>query len=532
MEVIEQLKDLFVLFKKRKSEKRIFLGIKESLTVNGKLIFAGELLKIAYQKFADKVALISIDNEKINYKELYFRSVLLSNKLKELGVKPKDRVILHFENSFDFYISYFAIWNLGAVVVPLNIFLHEKELAYVVKDSGASVAIVGNNLKENWDKLVQVNLIEKLPDIISQDDIDWNTTVTEKVDFKPEVLGPDELCLLLYTSGTTGLPKGVMLSSRNILVNAMQAYARLTVYGKSRRERSFCVLPLFHSFAQNTCIWLPVMTGASVIVVPKIDRKFILKGLQLKPTLFFGFPALYGLLCLLKTAPLDSVRMFVSGADMLPDKIRSAFAMIYGRKICAGYGLTEASPVVAVNHENNGKATHVVGKVLIGMECDIRDDKECSLGSCSTGVLWIRGDNVMLGYYNCPESTSKILKNGWLNTGDLASLDKYGNLAISGRDKDLIIHKGFNIYPQEIENVLMSHPAVYKAAVIGRQEVLSGQVPIAYVAVKGGDQGIQDSLRQLCLNNLAQYKIPRKFVCLDDLPMNSTGKVDKKQLQF
>ncbi|MCF7800074.1 AMP-binding protein [Candidatus Babeliales bacterium] len=531
MELLDQFKN--ILGYKRKREQDIFLDIKNSFTINGKLIFAGELLKKAYQKFADRDVLITADSDrKITYKELYFRSILVSKKLKELQVKPGDRIILHIENSFDFYVIYFAIWNIGAIAVPLNTFLHEKELAHVIKDSGAKIAFVGNNLQENWSNLLKVGLLENLPQILLQDSIDWQTEVPDKIDFNIDSLNPDELCLLLYTSGTTGLPKGVMLSSRNILINAMQAYARLTLCSHRKKERLFCVLPLFHSFAQNTCMWLPVMTGASVIIVPKIDRKLILRGLLKKPTIFFGFPALYGLLCLLKTAPLDSIQIFVSGADMLPDKIRSAFAMIYGRKICAGYGLTEASPVVAFNYDNDSKKTNVVGKVLASMECDIRDDKEHSLRQDQSGILWLRGDNIMLGYYNSPEATNKILKNGWLNTGDLASLDKYGNLAINGRDKDLIIHKGFNIYPQEIENVLMSHPHVIKAAVVGIDEVLSGQVPIAYLAVKGGEQNIQDSLRLLCLNNLAQYKIPRKFVCLDDLPMNSAGKVDKKRLQI
>jgi len=149
----------------------------------------------------------------------------------------------------------------------------------------------------------------------------------------------------------------------------------------------------------------------------------------------------------------------------------------------------------------------------------------------SVGTLWIRGDNIMQGYYNAPGATAKILQNGWLNTGDLASMDKEGNLAIIGRSKDLIIHKGFNIYPPEIENILLSHPAVYKAAVIGKEESFSGEIPVAFVAVKSAEYDIEKSLRELCSNNLASYKIPKKFVCMEDLPMNATGKVDKKQLQ-
>jgi long-chain acyl-CoA synthetase len=535
MGIKHQLKEIFSLLDKKKCEKRIFQEIKDSFTVNGKLMFAGELLHIAYKKFTNRTALIGADRT-IDYKEFYFRSVQLSLKLKEQNVAPHDRVMIIYENSIEFYIAYFAAWQVGAVAVPVNIFLHERELAHIIKDCIPSVIIASDALEHSLNNLVKDKLLDDLPTVLNSKVFDWQTPVPERVenvypDFEIETLNPDDLCLLLYTSGTTGLPKGVMLSSRNILTNAMQAYARLAIAGKRECERFFSVLPLFHSFAQNTCIWLPLMTGSDVIIVSRIDRKFILEGLHKKPTLFFGFPALYGLLCLLRNAPLDSIRLFISGADMLPDKIRSAFATIYGRKICSGYGLTEASPVVAVNIENPRKATQVVGPAVVGLECDIRNEDGKSLSVGSVGTLWIRGDNIMQGYYNAPGATAKILQNGWLNTGDLASMDKEGNLAIIGRSKDLIIHKGFNIYPPEIENILLSHPAVYKAAVIGKEESFSGEIPVAFVAVKSAEYDIEKSLRELCSNNLASYKIPKKFVCMEDLPMNATGKVDKKQLQ-
>jgi long-chain acyl-CoA synthetase len=334
----------------------------------------------------------------------------------------------------------------------------------------------------------------------------------------------------LYTSGTTGKPKGVMLSCKNVMTNTLQDHARLISTDQREEESFFSVLPLFHVFAQNTCLWLPVLIGAKSIIVKKIDRKLILKGLYKKPTMFLGFPALYGLLCLLKTAPLESVRMFISGADAMPDKIRMAFSLIYGRKICAGYGLTEAAPVIAVNHENESLATQFVGYVLPGIECDIRDDEEKSLPKNSIGTLWVKGDNVMMGYYKAEEQTQAVLKDGWLNTGDLGYINKDGYLAISGRIKDLIIHKGFNIYPQEIENVLLSHPAVSQAAVVGLQDSDTGQIAVAYVGAKGDLVNLDKDLRRLCSANLAGYKIPKKFVCLDKLPMNATGKIDKKQL--
>jgi long-chain acyl-CoA synthetase len=301
--------------------------------------------------------------------------------------------------------------------------------------------------------------------------------------------------------------------------------------GMSTNERFFCVLPLFHVFAQNTCLWLPVMIGSSVIIVQRIDRSLIMSGLRKKPTIFFGMPALYGLLCLMKTAPLDSIKIFVSGADMLPAKISSLFSIVYGRKICPGYGLSEAAPVVAVNHENQCASTIEVGYPVAAMECQIRDDEGRPLGAHTIGTLWLKGDNVMMGYYKAPHLTDQVVQDGWLNTGDVASIDNEGRLSIHGRTKDVIIHKGFNIYPAEVENVLLMHPAIIKAAVIGFEEQTTGQVPVAFVACKSPKPALEHELRALCKHNLAPYKIPRTFVCLEDLPINATGKVDKKQLR-
>lgn len=513
------------LGRKQKDNELLFCDLKKEFDDNGQLLSVSELLKSAYEKYANRVALIS-DDIQISYKEFYYRSVLFSKKLTSLGVKPKDKVILFSGNSIDFYITYFAIWQIGAVIVPINIFLHEKELSYVINNSDAKVIFTSKNLKSKIDSLdTEINII------LSDSDIDWNSPLPEKIEYQTTQIASEELALILYTSGTTGKPKGVMLSSKNIITNTLQDFVALMSQEKGIVDRFFSVLPLFHVFAQNTCMWLPVLTGSSAIIVKKIERKLILDGLKKKPTIFLGFPALYGLLCLLKTAPLDSIRLFVSGADAMPDKIRMAFALIYGRKICAGYGLTEASPVIAVNIENETLATQFVGYPFVGIESDIRDDLEKSVKNNSIGTLWIKGDNVMMGYYKAPEETAKVLKDGWLNTGDLGYINKQGYLAISGRSKDLIIHKGFNIYPQEIENVLLSHPKIVQAAVIGRDDYASGQIPIAFVAVNDKDGEMSGVLRDLCAANLANYKIPKQFVCLEKLPMSATGKIDKKQLQ-
>ena len=516
------------------SEQALFDRIQENCNANGVTLFAGRLLQRAYKLYSASPALIS-PSQRLTYKDVYFRSLLMSRKLLALGIKKHDRVMILYENSPAFYVGYFGAWQIGAVCVPVNTFLHERELAYILDDAQPAAIIVSATLKPLVDSVFASRDEVKKPIIISDSDFDWDSPVPENPemacsDVVLQDLAPEELCVLLYTSGTTGAPKGVMLSSQNVMTNLMQCFTRFTVAGLRQEERFFCVLPLFHVFAQNTCLWLPALIGASVILVQKIDRKLILEGLAEKPTIFLGVPPLYGLLCLMKTAPLSSIKIFVSGADMLPDKIRLAFSIVYGRKICTGYGLSEAAPVVSFNLANESAATYVVGQPLIGITCQIRDEHGAQAPANTIGALWIKGDNVMMGYYNAPEATAAVMQDGWLNTGDLGSVDLHGNLAIRGRTKDIIIHKGFNIYPAEIENVLMMHPTVFKAAVVGQEEDMAGQVPVAFVAVRNREPNIEQLLRKHCAHNLAAYKVPRKIVCLDDLPMNATGKIDKKQL--
>ncbi|MCK4500722.1 acyl--CoA ligase, partial [Candidatus Babeliales bacterium] len=300
MSMIQRLKERF-LERFGQDEDRFYKQIKEKFSVVGNLVGVTELVEKAAQLFSDDIALI--DQERIlTYKELYARALSVSEKLSQVGVKSKDNVLLYCENSIEFYIFYYAIWLRGAVVVPMNTFLHEKELAYIIGDANPSAILTLSSMKPKLETLVSGGHLAELAPMITEKAISLG-----ECDKNVKPLGLDELCLLLYTSGTTGKPKGVMLSSRNVITNAMQDYARLRMFSK-QKERVFAVLPLFHVFAQNTCMWLPLLTGSSVVVVKKIDRRHITEGLQKNPTLFFGFPALFGLLCLMKTAPLESIK--------------------------------------------------------------------------------------------------------------------------------------------------------------------------------------------------------------------------------
>lgn len=512
------------MFGSHLTDQALFDNYYKENCANGSLLYVGRLLERAAQKYPNNTALI-FETSSITYKHLFQRASSLSKHLLAQGIKPRDRVLLFMHNSIDYYIAHFAILQAGAVIVPLNTFLREHELAHILQDAKPAAFIVSSDLEEivkNADKVPFV-ITEKF-DAFNEPSLE-NLPVFECID-----LDIHEMAALLYTSGTTGVPKGVMLSSNNIMNNILQGVSRLR---SESYERVLAILPLFHSFAQAACVWGPVFLGSTVIIVPRIDRRSILEGLRHDPTTFLGVPALFGLLCLMKTAPLSRVKLFASGGDALPDKIRAGFALLYRRKIISGYGLTEASPVISVDFDDEAMPTSNVGRPLAYIECSLRDENGAEVASGAVGELWIKGPNVMLGYYNEPEMTQKVIKDGWLATGDFAYMDEKGRIVITGRLKDLIINKGFNIYPQEIENVIMSHPNVIRVGVVGCKDPMVGEIPVAYVQLKENDPQCEKALKDLCAKNLASYKIPRSFVCsTQELPMTVTGKVDKKVLRL
>lgn len=515
-----------ILGKKVYTEKEYFNALVESVHKDGKQLVLGALLERSAQIFPNNVALICNDVS-MTYKELHYRACLMTAKIKAAGVKPRDRVLLFFENSLEFYIGYFGVVQAGGVIAPLNIFLHETELHHIIKDAQPACIVTAT---QHVDLFKKNNL--NIP-ILTEQDMDLASPMPlQPLTFKSDALDYleyDEMAALLYTSGTTGLPKGVMLSSKNIITNSMQGLARLRL---QEAERFFGVLPLFHSFTQNACVWTALFAGCTVIVVPKIERRYILAALKHKPTIMLGVPAFYGLLCLLKTAPFPCVKYFVSGGDALPDKIRALFALIYGRKICNGYGLTETSPMISADIDDETAPTNNVGLPVVGIDVAIVDEHDTHLPQGSIGQLIVKGDNVMMGYYNAPQATAATIKDGWFYTGDLAYIDLKGKIVITGRIKDLIIHKGFNIYPQEIENIIIGHPNVMRVGVIGRPQEETGEVPVAFVQLRVAQEGVEKELKALCLKHLASYKVPKEFfVTIENLPTTATGKVDKKVLR-
>lgn len=417
-----------------------------SLQVDGKLINVRSLIKRAAQRWPNKVMVFCKDAQ-ITYQELYVRALAFAHTLRSHGVKKGERVIIFYENSIEFYIAYFAVWIAGAIVAPLNVFLSEHEFLKIVEDAEPRLIIISDHLKEKIDQvphgalpfMITIDRKARLPDYskpLEEDEQD-----------------NDSLAALLYTSGTTGFPKGVMLSSNNIVINAIQGIARFEV---SPDERVFCALPLFHALPQNLCMWSATIVGASSIIVEKIERRSLFKGISYKPTMVVAVPALYGLFCMLKTIRFGKVKYFVSGGDALSDKIRGLFELIYGRKLCNGYGLTEAAPFISIDIDDYTQPTNTIGRPFVGIDWSLRNDEGKEVRKGAIGTLWIKGKNVMLGYYKAPDATHAIIKHGWLNTGDLAYSDSNGKIILAGRERDLISNKGLKIYPQEVENILLS----------------------------------------------------------------------------
>jgi long-chain acyl-CoA synthetase len=503
---------------KNKVIQERFETLYNQLLINDKLPFAASILERAARLWPQRTALYE-ENISITFKELYDQSCQISLFLHNKGVQAGDRVVIIWENSINFYKAYYGAWQTGAIATPVNTFLHPKELSYILNHAQPRVILISTALKEKF-------IIEDQK-ILTFTENELFSSVSSQNDFSIPERDSHEPAILLYTSGTTGFPKGVMLSSQNILINCLQGIACFSI---TEQERLYAALPLFHSYMQNTCVWSPFLVGAATIIVPKIERRALLHALEKKPTIILGIPALYGLFCLMKTAPFKYVKYFVCGGDALSDKTRYYFSLLYRRKICNGYGLTETSPFLAVNLCDEQASTSKVGHSLYGIEIAIRDEQSSELADGQVGNVWVKGENIMRGYYKDPQRTAQVIQDEWFNTADLGYKDEDGALILAGRESDLIKHKGMKIYPQEIENVLMLHPHLMQVAVIGVQEE-NEEIPIAFIGLSQENSTIIQELEALCKHHIASYKIPRRFIIRDQLPTTATGKVDKKLLK-
>lgn len=494
--------------------------------LSGKASLA-ELFIAQSQRYAQAEALVCGERSFV-YQELFDNAQAAAALLRSLGVGKGSSVILLLPNSIDFFFYYYGALLCGAVIIPLSVVLHPTELKHVFNAVNPEVVVAQKNIMMALKFMVQettacvfvdIQNTKDQPVVLPASSIRRNEP---SVDFSARVI--------LFTSGSTGQPKGVMLSDKNVLINALQCNVRMQTMSLEQ-ERSVAVLPLSHAFGHMTGLWLPLMTGASVYVMPIVKRAELERIFaEYKPTVFFGVPALYAALCSIRTLKVDSVKLFVSGADFLPHSLRDLFALLHGRLICSGYGLSEAGPVVAINHQPEQSSTIDVAPLLPGIETRVLNADGSVCAPDQIGQLWVRGENIMLGYYKDDALTQLTLQDGWLNTGDLVSVEN-GSLNIRGRHKEIIIYKGFNIYPQEIEQVLQKHPHVLLSVVVGIEQDDVGQIPVACVKPKPNAEIAAQEIINFCKKELTPYKVPHKIIVMENIPLQQSGKIDRRSVK-
>lgn len=505
-----------------------------------------EILNDTTRKYKDNISMIYLD-EKWTYQDLNDLVSQMANLLIESGVKPGDRVGIQLLNSPQFIISYYGILRAGAITVPINPQYRGDDLAYIIKNSGMQAIVTG---VENIPTVAQVRneaLIVIATDIRvpfkenHEYEAPTDVVILEDVLFKYSTIDPqvkitcEDIANLQYTGGTTGVYKGAVLTHYNMVVNATQLrYWFRNVY-EDGAGKFIGVLPMFHIYAMSTTVNHATITGSSILILSRFDINELIRLVEkYKPNLFMGVPAMYGALAMREgNYDLSSIEACVSGSAPIPVVVHEKFEKITGGKLREGYGLSECSPVVAVTPINGQVKYGSTGVPVPDTEVKIVDPKT-GLEITEPGVvgeITVKGPQVMQGYWEQPEETAMVLKDGWLRTGDLASMDEEGYIFIADRLKDMIIMGGEKIYPREIEDLLYAHPAVKEVAAIGVPHPLRGEVPQAYVVLKETAATSEKELRQYCVEHLSKYKVPHKIQFVEELPRSTVGKVLRRLLR-
>lgn len=498
----------------------------------------GQMLAETAAKVPDKTAIIFHD-QRTSYREFDERANQVANGLIQLGVEPGDRVALLIHNLPIFMEAYYGILRTGASVVPLNVLYKAGEVEYILQDSGAKAILtfapfapVALAAAANAPELrhVVVAAPQEMPGAMLWRDAFGNASTTT-----PQVtVRDDDVAVICYTSGTTGRPKGAMLTHHNLISNCNQCSAIERVAARPE-DIVWLALPLFHIYAMNVGMNLTVKAGGTIALIERFDLVSSLEAIQkYRCTVLYGAPPMFvgwAQVPTLKDFDLSSVRYIASGAAALPVRIMELFEGLAGVPISEGYGLTEASPVVTTNAAGPVTKPGTVGPAIPGCEVKIVDavGNEVPLGEM--GEVICRGPNIMKGYWKQPQATAETLRDGWLHTGDLGTMDGDGYLSIVDRVKDMINVSGFNVYPREVEETLFKHPAVADAAVVQYPDPYQGESVLAYIVLKPGATATEQEIIDYCREQLAVFKCPRKVIFRDALPKNNTGKVLRRELR-
>ncbi|MTI84652.1 MAG: long-chain fatty acid--CoA ligase [Firmicutes bacterium] len=486
-------------------------------------------------KFSDRTAVIFQDKI-VTYSEYAERIGQLAAGLKSLGLKPGEYVAILMPNHLEFATTYWSLNFVGAPVVPVNPLLKGPEIRHILQDSGAvaiiTVAPFAPLIQSLHEHLPALRNIIVVGETSSDNQIEYRKLFSFSPDLTPPPLDQNDVSACLFTSGTTGKPKGVMLTHKNLVFDTQKVTEAI---GVDYRERYLGVLPFYHAFAGTVCLLAPACTGASVVITEKFLPKATVENIKKHEiTIFPAVPAMYAAILQAakhaKPEDLSSLRMFVSGGSAMPLQIMRTLEKKYGVIVLEGNGPTETSPISYVNRLELRKHGSV-GPPLPGVQVKIVDENDNQLPLNTVGEITVQGDNVMKGYLNQPEATAESIRGGWFHTGDLGMVDEDNYVYIVDRKKDMIIVGGFNVYPREVEEVFYSHPAVAEVAVVGVADEMRGEIPKAYVALKPGHQATSKELIKLCRENLANYKCPRQVEFRHELPKGANGKILKRVLK-
>jgi long-chain acyl-CoA synthetase len=503
------------------------------------------LLREAATRHPERIAVV-VNGMELSYAQIWTYATRFAGGLKKLGLTPGQHVAIMIPNTPHFPIAYYGALLAGCGVVPLNVLLTPDEIAYHLQDSDA-VALVtfemfldqaraGFNRVDSCKHLI---LAKANPTDFEAPEGAINMTAligtSDPIDTVPATM-PDDTAVILYTSGTTGRPKGAELSHFNLFFNADYTANRLMAMPQGETSVALVTLPLFHSFGQTCLMNAGIVRAGTAVLLPRFDPVQAFELIQkYRVNLFAGVPTMYFAMLHHPDAAkydMSSVKYCVSGGAAMPVEVMRAFDQKYKVNILEGYGLSETSPVASFNVADRPKKPGSIGLPIWGVEFKLIDDAGNTITETGKpGEICIKGHNVMKGYYKKPEATREAISDGWFKSGDIATRDEDGFYFIVDRKKDMVIRGGFNVYPREIEEVLYGHPAIAEAAVIGVPDEKLGEEVKAIVALKKGAQATEADLTAYCKEHLAAYKYPRVFEFRAELPKGPTGKILKRELR-
>jgi long-chain acyl-CoA synthetase len=482
------------------------------------------------ERDGDAVA-IKLDDAELSYRQLDGASAHVAGLLRSKGVEPGDRVGIMLPNVPYFPVVYYGVLRLGAVVVPMNVLLKGREVEFYLKDPEAKVLFAWHDFAEAAEQGASGTDAEVV--VVKPGEFEDAVGSAEAVTDVAERSG-DDTAVILYTSGTTGTPKGAELTHDNLMSNVETILETLIQIEPD--DVVLGALPLFHSFGQTCGLNSCIAAGGTLSLIPRFDPDKALEIIERdRVTIFEGVPTMY--VAMLHADGADSadtstLRLCVSGGSAMPGEVLRAFEEKFGCKVLEGYGLSETSPVASFNHPDRDRKVGSIGTPIDGVEMRVVDDDGNEVEQGEVGEIAIRGPNVMKGYWRKDDATAEVMDDdGWFRTGDMAKVDEDGYFFIVDRKKELIIRGGYNVYPREVEEALYGHPAVQEVAVVGVPDDKLGEEVAAAVVLKSGEDVSTDELREYAKGEVANYKYPRKIWLVDELPKGPTGKILKREVE-